>query len=113
MQHIPDQDAVESVVGKVEILAQKIVDLRLIGGLGGILLAQNIVQAAQEVLGINAVAQAGDEADVGLVGAGEIENRKAHLIANIAEELLQAAALPCRHHVLLKPRRKDAVRPDG
>ena len=43
--------------------------------------------------GINLVAQIGEEIDVFLVGAGEIENRKPDHVADIEEELLQPAAL--------------------
>ena len=48
------------------------------------------------------VAEVGDEVDVFLAGACQIQDRQSHLAANIREELLEAAARPGRHDLFVE-----------
>ena len=60
--------------------------------IGGVLRAESFVENLQEILGVEAVAQIGDEADVLLGGASQVENGEAGLAADIFEELFEPTA---------------------
>src|SRR4030095_7332254 len=91
LQHIPHQNAVEVPFGIVQRLFQEKFDPPRVGLLGRIFAVKRLIQAAQEILRIEAVAQVCDEADVLLRGASQFENGEAASIADLGEELLQSA----------------------
>src|SRR5262249_53306420 len=93
LQDIPNEHAVEMLLGIVQSLLQEVFDPARIGLLG-VLLAKGFAEDRQEILGIKAVTQLRDEADVFLGSAAQIQNRKTALIANVAEELFQTPAGP-------------------
>src|ERR1700728_1605603 len=67
LQQVPDEHAIEVLIGVVERLAQKAVNLAWIGLAGGVL--EGAPKDAQKVLGIEFMTEAGNEIDVLLVSA--------------------------------------------
>ena len=93
LQSVPDERAIERLIGKSERLIEK--TLRLARGL---LIFQKIVaerfhHSSDDVVGRDAMAETGDEADVGLAGAGKIEDRETFGGLKKRAELFEAAAM--------------------
>ena len=65
-------------------------------------LAAVVVERPDEIFGVQTVSKVGDEVDVRLARAGEIENGKAFLSALIREELLESPARPRGHDLLIE-----------
>ena len=77
----------------IESRSQKRFDERGVGLLRRVL-PERFVETAHDVLRVDLVPQAGQEVDVFLGRARQIENGEPHDVADIEEKLLKAAALP-------------------
>ena len=89
LKGVPKHHAIEGVARVVEVLAQKVIDAADVGLLGGVE-AEGFIQTADEILGVDFVAEVDEKVDVVLVGGGAIEYREADDIANVEEELFEA-----------------------
>ena len=77
----------------IQRLAEEVLDAARIG-LIRLVLAERVVQDLQEVFGVQAMAQVGNEADVLLGGAAEFQDGQAGLASNVGEELIESPAWP-------------------
>src|SRR5580658_3897282 len=94
LQRIPDQGSIEALLLEIQGFCQKLGRARRIGLVRDKVAfrAERIFEGAQDVVGINPMSQRGDEVDVGLAGAGEIQNGKITLLLDGREKLVQAVA---------------------
>ena len=93
LQGVPDERAVEGLVGK----RQRLFDETL-GITRGLLVfheigAEALLHGADNVIRGNAVPETGDEGDVRLARAGHVENRKSFGRAQETAELIESAAV--------------------
>src|SRR5260370_29326608 len=96
LQRVPNQGSVERLLGEFQSLPKEKIGAPGIGLIGHKISvgAERFVQRVQNIIGINAVAETGDETDVGLAGAPKIQDRQALAFLDGAEKLLQTVAGP-------------------
>ena len=105
LKSVPDESAVEGLGRETESLFEET------GGFGfGLLgfvefVAERIDHGADDVIGRDAVTRAGDEHDVGLAGAGKIEDGRSVLTFEQSLELLKATAVAGRSRRMVRGRR--------
>src|SRR5438105_592085 len=92
LERIPNERSIKMSFRKLERLPQKLAGP---AGVGLILqevaiLAECIVHGPQDIVGIKAMAEAGDEADIGLARAREIEYAQIDLTGDRREKLVQS-----------------------
>src|SRR5579871_5446398 len=103
LERIPYQRAVEAALRKVQALAQKIIGAARVSLVRHeiAIAAEGFIQRPQDIVRVDAMSERGNEGDVGLASACEIEDRQIIAILDGAEELIQAVAgsrlgLECR-----------------
>ena len=78
--------------GIIERLLKKILNTAGIRLIHCIVDAESIVENLQEIRGVKAMSEVRDEVDIGLGGGAEIENGQSGRVADVLEELFEAAA---------------------
>lgn len=90
LEVIPEKGSVEVTGGKAERLLEKVTLARGGGvGDGGVAITEHGIHAADEVLGIETVAERGEEGDVVLVYFAEVEDLQVLVVTKDVEQLFQ------------------------
>ena len=94
LQGVPQERAIEAPIGEGQGLLEKSRGAPGIGLVSAIvaLHGEGLLHGVHEVIGVDAMTEGGDEADISLAGTGEIEDGEVLLVRNAGEELFQAVA---------------------